>query len=850
MNGLRSVVLRCVVLILLSAFLAAPALAADRPNIVLIFVDDMGYGDLGCYGNKVHQTPNIDRLAAEGQRWTSFYSAGATCVPSRRGLMTGRHPALMGRADLVAARGRLMPAVLKQCGYATAILGKWHLAGYPKDFTKSPMHPLECGFDHHFGTPGSNDVPAPKGKVQNREVFDTCDKFTFQVPLIRGREVVEFPANQELFTSRYTAEAVQWIEKNKDGPFFLYLAHNMPHAPVFASEKFQGKSRGGRFGDVVEEIDWSVGQIMKAVKDAGIDERTLIVFTSDNGPWSMFGPHGGSAGPLRGEKGTSWEGGYRVPGIFRWPGKIKPGVIDGMGANLDLYSTFAKLASGSEPPGDATRQVGFNSLDLSDTLLGAKPARRKQWLYSSGGAVAFRSGRFKIHLSTKDRSSNPNTRKREPLAHHDPPLLFDLSQDLGEQHSITADHPEVVSRLVEELARFRKQPPRVVKAPPEAARIKAMERIADFALAPPKLNTSPLPDYDYDQLDYGMTIGIERTPAGRLWACWVAGGDSPAAFFVLATSDDDGESWSKPRLVVDAHDDRLPAERSVLVGNLWTDPLGRLWLIFDQSMDMFDGRAGVWVAVCENPDAEKPKWSRPRRIWHGVTLNKPTVLSSGEWMLPISLDQRPGFREFKGCFRNLDPLRGANVFVSNDQGETWQRRGCVRFPNPDWHEHMIVERKGGALWMLARTGKGIMQSTSTDHGKTWSEPSFPAIKHPVARFHVRRLASGRILLVKHGKSIDTHAGRSMLTAWLSEDEGRTWQGGLMLDERKGISYPDGFQEPGGLIYISYDRNRSTDGEILLARFTEDDILAKKLVGPKSKLKMLISRPLAIAKEKP
>lgn len=374
--------------------------------------------------------------------------------------------------------------------------------------------------------------------------------------------------------------------------------------------------------------------------------------------------------------------------------------------------------------------------------------------------------------------------------------------------------------------------------------IAAMEKIADYALVPPTLNTSPLPKYDYDQLDYGMTIGIERTPGGRLWACWVAGGDSPKAFFVLATSDDDGQSWSKPRLVVDAHDQSLPAERSVLVGNLWTDPLGRLWLIFDQSMDMFDGRAGVWAAVCENPDAQEPTWSKPRRIWHGVTLNKPTVLKSGEWMLPISLDQRPGFGKFKGCFTELDPLRGANVFVSTDRGETWQRRGAAQFPHPDWHEHMIVERKDGSLWMLARTAKGLMETTSTDGGRTWAKPQAAAIQHPVARFHVRRLASGRLLLVKHGKTIDAHEGRSQLTAWLSDDDGRTWQGGLMLDERTGVSYPDGFQAPDGTIYISYDRNRATDGEILLARFTEEDILKRELVGAKSKLRMLISRPQA------
>ena len=443
-------------ILFLSGLAGGAAQAADRPNIVLIFVDDMGYGDLGCYGNKQHKTPNIDRLAAEGQRWTSFYASGATCVPSRRGLMTGRHPALMGGVKLVDARARLMPAMLKQHGYATAILGKWHLAGYPQDFTQSPMHPLECGFDYYYGTPGSNDVPAPKGKVQNRELFDNCTKVTFQVPLIRGRDVVELPADQELFTSRYTSEAIQWIRKNKDQPFFLYLAHNMPHAPVFASSKFQGKSEGGRYGDVIEEIDWSVGQIMEAIKEAGLDRKTLIAFTSDNGPWSMFGPHGGTAAPLRGEKGTCWEGGYRVPGIFCWPGTIKPGVVDGMAANLDLYATFAKLASGLAPAEDTAGQQGFVSRDLTGVLLRGEPSPRQQWFFSSG-AIAFRSGSYKIHVSTKNRSSNPNTRQREPLTKHEPPLLFELSSDVGEQRNIAADHPEVVARLVREMTQFRGQ---------------------------------------------------------------------------------------------------------------------------------------------------------------------------------------------------------------------------------------------------------------------------------------------------------------------------------------------------------------------------------------------------------
>ena len=427
---------------------------APKPNIILIFVDDMGYGDMGCYGSETIKTPNLDQLAAEGQRWTSFYASGSTCVPSRTGLMSGRHPAMLGKRRLSEDKGALMPAMLKRAGYTNAIIGKWHLAGYPKDFTTSPMHPLECGFDFHFGTPGSNDVPAPPGKKQNRELFDTCDKFSFPVPLIAGRKVVEHPVDQETLTKRYTETAEKWITENKDGPFFLYLAHNMPHAPVFASKEFQGKSKGGRYGDVIEEIDWSVGRIMASLEENDITEKTLVIFTSDNGPWTMFGPHGGTAKPLRGEKGTSWEGGFRVPGIFRWPGTIKPAVIeDDFAVNLDLYATFSTLAGGDPPPAD---KPGTMSLDFSPTLLEGKPGPRKQWLFS-GGATAFRSGKYKIHLSTKIRSSNPDTRKREAPAQHDPPLLFDLSKDTGEQKNIADQFPEVLDRLQKEMKEFRGQ---------------------------------------------------------------------------------------------------------------------------------------------------------------------------------------------------------------------------------------------------------------------------------------------------------------------------------------------------------------------------------------------------------
>jgi len=421
--------------------------SSEKPNIILILVDDLGYGDLSSYGNEQIKTPNIDRLAAEGQRWTNFYASGPACVTSRTGLMSGRHSALLDKEPLRNDRSILLPAMLKRQGYATAILGKWHLAGYPKDFTQSPMHPLECGFDYHFGTPGSNDAPGPP--KQTLEAFDKATSDTWKIPLIRGREVVEHPADQSLFTQRYTEEAIDWIEAKKDETFFLYLAHNMPHVPIFASEDFQNKSEAGIFGDVVEEIDWSVGQVRKAVEAAGIADNTLIIFSSDNGPWTVFGArHAGTAKPLRGEKGTSWEGGFRVPGIFHWPGKIKPGIVDGIGVNLDLYATFATLTGATNLPSE---KPGWMSTDLTPTLLEGKPSPRTTWFYNPD---VYRSGNFKLHRATR-MPTNPHTRERTPITRHDPPLLYNLAKDIGEQKNIAATHPEVVSRLIRELDSIR-----------------------------------------------------------------------------------------------------------------------------------------------------------------------------------------------------------------------------------------------------------------------------------------------------------------------------------------------------------------------------------------------------------
>ena len=270
--------------------------------------------------------------------------------------------------------------------------------------------------------------------------------------------------------------------------------------------------------------------------------------------------------------------------------------------------------------------------------------------------------------------------------------------------------------------------------------------VLDLALEPPRLDTAPGPEYDAARRPGNMVLGIDRTPKGRLWAAWIGNGDSANGFLMLASSDDGGKTWSKPRLVIDPTDPPGQPNRRTLVGNVWTDPLGRLWCFFDQSLGYFDGRGGDWYTRCDDPDADEPRWSAPVRFADGCTLNKPTVLASGEWLLPVSLWTRDrigpwsGAREFPGAetftesHRDLDPLRMANVYASTDQGATWTRRGGVAFPQTDFDEHTIVERKDGALWMLARTKEGIAESTSGDGGRTWSAPVPSAIRHPSARF--------------------------------------------------------------------------------------------------------------------
>jgi len=414
---------------------------ASKPNIVMIFVDDLGYGDLGVYGNPTIRTPHLDRMAQEGMRFTDFYSAASVCTPSRAGLMTGRYPVRSGmcsdrrRVLFPNSKGGLpasewtMAEAIKGQGYATAAVGKWHLGHLPQ------FLPTSHGFDSYFGIPYSNDMDllpgSPGGAARSLEP----EVEWWNVPLMRDEKVVERPADQTTITRRYTQEAVTFIKSNQEKPFFLYLAHSLPHVPLFRSPQFENKSLRGLFGDVVEEVDWSVGQVLNTLRETGLDQHTLVFFTSDNGPWLTQGPAGGTAGLLHEGKGSTWEGGMREPAIAWWPGKIKAGGITSeLASTLDLFPTFARLSG--IPESEITQKDGY---DLASVLFENGRSARPHFAFYRGTRIfALRMGAYKAHYLTKSAYGG------DPVVEHENPLIFNLLHDPSERFDIAGQRPELV----------------------------------------------------------------------------------------------------------------------------------------------------------------------------------------------------------------------------------------------------------------------------------------------------------------------------------------------------------------------------------------------------------------------
>ena len=424
-------------LTLAAALLTLPLLgqAQTQPNFIIIFVDDLGYADIGPFGSQLHRTPNLDRMAREGRKFTSFYVSANVCTPSRASLMTGCYPRRVGLDENEKGQWVLFPGnqeglhpdevtlaeVLKGAGYAAGMVGKWHL-GDQRRFL-----PTRQGFDSYFGIPFSNDM----GHDSRPEPFVYPP-----LPLLRGEKVIQQEPDQRLITQRYTAEALEFLEAHRDGPFLLYLAHTMPHWPQYSSERFEGKSKNGKWGDAVEEIDWSTGEIFKKLTELGIDDRTLVLFTSDNG-----GPtqHGASNGPLRGRKGTTWEGGHRVCMVARWPGRIPAGTeTDEIALSMDVLPTFAALA-GVRPPDDRV----IDGQDIRDLLLNERPAPTPHLAYYyfyMRHLDAVRSGRWKLFVGRASRQDGEL--RQEPVRE-----LYDLHADIGETTNVADRHPQVVARL-------------------------------------------------------------------------------------------------------------------------------------------------------------------------------------------------------------------------------------------------------------------------------------------------------------------------------------------------------------------------------------------------------------------
>ncbi len=398
------------------------------PNVVLFFADDLGYADLSVYGAEKIATPHLDRMAAEGVKFTDFYVPVSVCTPSRAALLTGCYPPRVSTVRVLFPRDNTglnseeysMGRMFKDRGYATACVGKWHLGHLPA------FLPMQHGFDEYYGIPYSNDMDNVSGKSHRDANYPDPKVEYFNVPLMRNEEIIERPADQTTITRRYAEEAVRFIRENKDGPFFLYFAHTMPHIPLFAGEAFRGKSRGGLYGDVIEEIDWSVGEVFKTLTELDLDEQTLVLFTSDNGPWLQFGSHGGSAKPLRAGKFSVYEGGVRMPAIARWPGVIPAGSICREPVmTIDLLPTFARLVS-AEVPEDRP----IDGRNVWPLITGEPEARspHEAYFFTNGSQVhAVRSGPWKLHLK--------------------PVQLYNLDDDISERNNVARAHPELVARL-------------------------------------------------------------------------------------------------------------------------------------------------------------------------------------------------------------------------------------------------------------------------------------------------------------------------------------------------------------------------------------------------------------------
>ena len=767
MNALRRL-LNC---LSVSVFLAFPVFThADErpPNFIVIFCDDLGYADVGAFGSQLHRTPRIDRMAAEGMRLTSFYSTSGVCSPSRSSLMTGCYPKRVGLHQNEKGGWVLFPGnqrglnpeeitiaeVLKQRGYATAIVGKWHLGDQPE------FLPTRQGFDSYFGIPFSNDM----GKMDRPVTGYPA------TPLLRDETVIEMEPNQRYLTRRYTAEALSFIEDNQEQPFFLYLPHSMPHWPQYASRDFAHQSENKAWGDAVEEIDWSTGQILDRLAELGLDENTLVLFTSDNGGATH---HGAVNTPLRGGKGTTWEGGHRVCCVVRWPDRIPAGSeSDAVAANFDLLPTFAALA-GAEPPRDRI----LDGRDISPILLGEASASPHEqfYYYFRGNLNAVRHGDWKLFVKRRPQRNQP--------AELPTPELYNLAEDVGETTNIADEHPEVVAKLMILLDAARADlgdgddhPGANTREPGHVENAKPLTSDVPNDLTQTTVFTAGAEGYHTYRIPSLLT-----TPTGTLLAMCEGRKnnrrDHGNLDLVMKRSDDFGRTWSDLQVVYEEGGDA-----EVTIGNpcpVVDQETGFIWLPFCRDNDEVfithssdDGR--TWAPPREiTADVKHSDWG-----WYatgpGVSIQMTRGKYNGRLVIPCD------HRELKdGKWVKL-----SHVFYSDDHGETWILGGTVA-DHAD--ECQVVELHDGRLMINMRNywqreggrpelgGKRAV-AISDDGGATWGELTFDeTLIEPVCQASFIKHSDDAFrpapLLFSNPAST---TNRERLTIRLSDDAGATW----------------------------------------------------------------------------
>ena len=844
--------------LLLSA--AGAASAADTPNVVLIFTDDQGYADVGCFGAKGFHTPNLDRLAKQGVKLTDFHVSQAVCSASRASLLTGCYANRVGIHGALGPNARhgihadetTLAEVCKSKGYATGMVGKWHLGHHP------PFLPTRHGFDSYFGLPYSNDM-WPEHPEAKKGTYPP-------LPLLENEKAVNAnvtAADQAKLTTQYTEHAVRFIAQNKAKPFFLYVAHSMPHVPLFVSGKYEGASQQGRYGDVIQEIDWSVGEIVKALDEYKLAQNTLVIFASDNGPWLSYGNHAGSAGQLREGKGTSWEGGVRVPFIARWPGKIPADSTCNIPAmTIDILPTVAKLIGAELPKRTIDGKDIFPLLQCAPDADMAHEAYFHYYAANELQAVRTRAWKLVLPHSYRTMAGQPQGADGKPGRYKqvklEKPELYHLSQDPGETKNVADANPKVVKQLLELADKARddlgdsltkrkgkgaREPGRLAEKP-----VPLPEGKGGIGLRAEKPElTSELVFPLHKQHNHAP--GIVECPNGDLLVSWYRGSGERSADDVAvfgARKKAGAEKWGEAFLMVDTPG--FPDCNTTM----WVDKSGKLWLFWPVILaNSWESCITHYRVSSDYQNAGGPKWE-----WQGSLLLKPkdfeaTMLREfAAWKkqiadkskMPFDPDDSPLKKQVADKLlsrlgwqprckptvlstgRVLLPLysdtyNAGLMAISDDGGKTW--RGSQPLAGFGSIQPAVLERKDGTLVAYMRENgpfKKVRACESKDRGESWGTVYSTELLNPGSGLDAVRLASGHWLLVYN----DTVKGRSSLAVSLSDDEGKTWKWTRHLEKHETgqYHYPTVIQSKDGAVHVVYSYFVTGGKSMKHARFTE------------------------------